>query len=232
MTARDTLSALRIESGERWIDAAEPFQLEDALAVLEGEAPFHFLTRARGASKTTDLAAVALALLLDAEDASPAVLDRRRHGPGHTRDRLDRRRSSSRTPMLADDLEIQTKPRARRHRLAHHSKYWRLTRPEPGDCDLAAVFADELAQLARYPAAAPTLGSGLDCRCEVAQCPARSPYNRRRPGSLLGEGLGARNLELTLAGSRGSRSSSLDGRGSAGGAAIAAHGVAHTRGCS
>ena len=38
--------------------------------MLEGSEPYSFLTRARGASKTTDLAAVALALLLDADDAA------------------------------------------------------------------------------------------------------------------------------------------------------------------
>ena len=65
--ARDALAALRIEDSRRWLDAAADWQLDDALAVLDGDGePYHFLTRARGASKTTDLAAVALALLLEA----------------------------------------------------------------------------------------------------------------------------------------------------------------------
>jgi phage terminase large subunit-like protein len=63
-TPRDVLSRLVIEDGRRWTEAAEDFQLADALAVLEGERPYSFLTRARGASKTTDLAAVALSDLL------------------------------------------------------------------------------------------------------------------------------------------------------------------------
>jgi phage terminase large subunit-like protein len=63
-TPRDVLSRLILEDGRRWIDAAEGFQLADALAVLEGDRPYNFLTRARGASKTTDLAAVALSDLL------------------------------------------------------------------------------------------------------------------------------------------------------------------------
>lgn len=65
MTApRDVLSRLILEDGRRWIKAAEDFQLADALAVLEGEYPYQFLTRARGGSKTTDLAAVAMSDLL------------------------------------------------------------------------------------------------------------------------------------------------------------------------
>ena len=70
MTApRDVLSRLMLEDGRAWIDAAEPFQLADALAVLEGDRPYNFLTRARGASKTTDLAAVALSMLLALDSA-------------------------------------------------------------------------------------------------------------------------------------------------------------------
>jgi hypothetical protein len=71
---RDVLAELRIESGERWIDAATDWQHADALAVIEGEAPYHFLTRARGGSKTSDLAAVALALLLAGSRRPGALL--------------------------------------------------------------------------------------------------------------------------------------------------------------
>ncbi len=63
-TPRDVLSRLILEDGSRWIEVAADFQLADALAVLEGDRPYQFLTRARGASKTTDLAAVALSDLL------------------------------------------------------------------------------------------------------------------------------------------------------------------------
>ena len=66
MTALAVLGALLLEDGRRWADAAFAFQLEDAHAILAGERPYHYLTRPRGASKTTDLAAVALALLLAA----------------------------------------------------------------------------------------------------------------------------------------------------------------------
>lgn len=54
-----------LESGHRWGEAAAPFQRDDARAVLSGEAPhYHFLTRPRGASKSTDLAGIVLAALL------------------------------------------------------------------------------------------------------------------------------------------------------------------------
>ena len=66
MTALAVLGTLLLEDGRRWADAAFAFQLEDAHAILAGERPYHYLTRPRGASKTTDLAAVALALLLAA----------------------------------------------------------------------------------------------------------------------------------------------------------------------
>ena len=65
--ALDLLGALVLEDGRRWGDAAEPFQWADAQAVLEPgpEDPrSHFLTRPRGASKTSDLAGVAASALL------------------------------------------------------------------------------------------------------------------------------------------------------------------------
>ncbi|MEA2199445.1 MAG: hypothetical protein QOI89_41 [Solirubrobacteraceae bacterium] len=65
MTALEVLGALKIEDGRRWVDAACDFQIEDATAILTGSTPYHFLTRPRGASKTTDLAGIALAMLLD-----------------------------------------------------------------------------------------------------------------------------------------------------------------------
>ena len=69
MNARDVLAQLRLPSGELWVDVAAQFQVDDVAAVLEGEWPYNFLTRARGASKTSDLAAVALAFLLASEHA-------------------------------------------------------------------------------------------------------------------------------------------------------------------
>lgn len=61
------LGVLPLEDGRRWADAAHSFQRDDAVAVLEGSAPYNYLTRARGSSKTTDLAAVALSVLVAAD---------------------------------------------------------------------------------------------------------------------------------------------------------------------
>ena len=66
----DLLAGLVLDSGRLWGDSAAGFQWEDAKAILGGrEPPFHFLTRARGGSKTTDLAAMAAVLLLTTERA-------------------------------------------------------------------------------------------------------------------------------------------------------------------
>ena len=55
------LGALVLEDGQRWGEVCESFQIEDAEAILSGDGPrFHFLTRGRGMSKTTDLAGIAL----------------------------------------------------------------------------------------------------------------------------------------------------------------------------
>lgn len=66
------LAGLVLEDGRVWGDAAKVFQWEDALAVLSPSgAPMHFVTRPRGASKTTDLGGIALAVLL--EQAPPSA---------------------------------------------------------------------------------------------------------------------------------------------------------------
>jgi len=56
------------DDGTRWGDIAADFQRADAEAILSGTEPsdvrLHFLTRPRGGSKTTDLAAVLLVALL------------------------------------------------------------------------------------------------------------------------------------------------------------------------
>lgn len=65
VNAIDVMNALVIEDGRRWGDAAARFQAQDARAILDERAePFHFLTRARGASKTGDLGGVAVAAML------------------------------------------------------------------------------------------------------------------------------------------------------------------------
>lgn len=63
--ALDLLAGLVLEDGRRWGEAALPFQWDDARAILSSAPPRqHFLTRPRGASKTTDAAAAAAAALL------------------------------------------------------------------------------------------------------------------------------------------------------------------------
>jgi phage terminase large subunit-like protein len=60
------LDALRLEDGSRWGDVATDVQRADALAILDRslKARFHWLGRARGYSKTVDLAGIALEVLL------------------------------------------------------------------------------------------------------------------------------------------------------------------------
>lgn len=64
LDAMAVLSGLVLEDGRRWGTAAEPWQRADARSILEGPERYHFLTRPRGASKTTDLGAVATAALV------------------------------------------------------------------------------------------------------------------------------------------------------------------------
>jgi hypothetical protein len=60
------LSQLVLENGRTWGEVAEDCQWEDALAILDPNSttPYHFLTRARGRSKTTDLGAIVLDVML------------------------------------------------------------------------------------------------------------------------------------------------------------------------
>lgn len=101
------LQALVLEDGRRWGDAACDFQLEDARAVLgmRGE-PFHFLTRSRGAAKTSDLAGIAVAAMLT--QAPPSA---RLYGLAADRDQarllIDSVRGyAERTPELRGRLQV------------------------------------------------------------------------------------------------------------------------------
>jgi hypothetical protein len=66
VTALGLLSAFVLEDGRRWGDAAVDVQRADAAAILvvDSATPYHFLTRSRGYSKTTDLAGIAVAAML------------------------------------------------------------------------------------------------------------------------------------------------------------------------
>jgi phage terminase large subunit-like protein len=62
------LAGLVLEDGRRWIEVATDWQVADAMAILEpaaGDPVLHFLTRPRSGSKTTDLAGMTLAALVD-----------------------------------------------------------------------------------------------------------------------------------------------------------------------
>ncbi|HEV2810806.1 MAG TPA: terminase large subunit [Acidimicrobiales bacterium] len=60
------LASLVLDDGRRWGEAATAFQWADAAAIVAEEEPrYHYLTRPRGASKTTDLAGVGLVLLAE-----------------------------------------------------------------------------------------------------------------------------------------------------------------------
>ena len=63
-SALDVMSALVLENGQRWGEIAADFQIRDAEAIFSAHGPnLHFITRPRGASKTTDLAGFTVAWL-------------------------------------------------------------------------------------------------------------------------------------------------------------------------
>lgn len=63
-SALDLMAMLVLEDGRSWGDAAADFQWADAEAIFAADGPrWHFVTRPRGGSKTTDLAGVALCWL-------------------------------------------------------------------------------------------------------------------------------------------------------------------------
>ena len=76
MSAYDLLGSLRLADGAAWGEAATDWQLADAAAVCDSDGPsMHYLTRPRGGSKTTDGAALAVALhLTDAPDGATSYV--------------------------------------------------------------------------------------------------------------------------------------------------------------
>ena len=60
------LASLVLENGVRWGVAATPWQWQDGRAICDPNTatPYHYLTRPRSTSKTTDLAAIVLAQLI------------------------------------------------------------------------------------------------------------------------------------------------------------------------
>ena len=151
LEALDVMAGLVLDDGQAWGDAAYGFQWEDAKAILtEPDPPYHFLTRARGASKTTDLAGAAIAMLLTLPDRARLYwLAADRDQGAIAVDAIGG--FVNRTPMLQGALDVQT---------------WRV-RFTPTDSTLdvlaadapsawglrsQAVFVDEIAQWATTPA--------------------------------------------------------------------------------
>jgi len=59
------VSCLVLDNGMRWGEAAQRWQWQDAVAILdEAGVQYHLLTRPRGGSKTTDLGAILIAVML------------------------------------------------------------------------------------------------------------------------------------------------------------------------
>ena len=139
------LGALRLESGERWGDVAHPFQLETVRQVLDPDAaaPYSFTVRARGGSKTGDLAGCGTAQLLTAPSRArlywaAADLDQATLG-------LDAIAGyQARTPEIAGALEVQAR---RVVAVATGASLEFLPADESGSWGLLphAVFIDELA---------------------------------------------------------------------------------------
>ncbi len=102
------MSSLVLDDGRKWGDAATPAQLDDALAAITGDQPYHFWTRSRGTAKTSDSAGVALSLLLAAPSGSRlylAAADADQAALAH--DSIAG--FAARTPLIRGQLEIQAR---------------------------------------------------------------------------------------------------------------------------
>ena len=149
--ARDILARLRLPDGRLWVDAAVDFQVDDARAVLEGERPYNFLTRSRGSSKTGDLSAVALALLLSVDTPERLYWLAADGGQGTLAiDAIDG--YARRTSGLASELEMLTRE-VRAPRSGARLEVLPADAPGAWGLNPFAVFVDELANWTDGPAA-------------------------------------------------------------------------------
>src|ERR1035441_4140043 len=168
-TPLEVLGTLRIEDGRPWTEAAYPFQLEDAMAVLSDDPPpYSFLTRSRGASKTSDLAACALALLLAAEQREnqywlAADIDQGRLAIDAIQGFLDR------TPALRDAVIV---PASAVEVRATGSKLTVLASDTASSWGLRpkAVWVDELTQWSDSPGPRRLLESVASSAAKDASC--------------------------------------------------------------
>lgn len=106
------LASLVIEDGRRWGDptVAHGFQWDDALAILSAhdETPNHFLTRPRGASKTSDVGGMSLAAALEQAPDGAAM-----YALAADKDQARLLLDSiggfvRRTPGLGDEVDVQS----------------------------------------------------------------------------------------------------------------------------
>jgi hypothetical protein len=149
MNALDVLARLRLPDGRLWFDATTDWQIADASAVLADDGPpYHFLTRSRGASKTTDLAGIALALLLAAEHPARLVWCASDSGQGQLA--LDAIDAFLRGADLSDRAEVQSR---RVLAPASGARLDVLPADEPGAWGLNpdAVFVDEITNWSDTP---------------------------------------------------------------------------------
>ncbi len=102
------MSALILEDGRAFGDAATAAQLADARAAIEGDRPYSYWTRSRGTAKTSDSAGIGLSLLLAAPPGARlyiAAADQDQAALAH--DSIVG--YASRTPLIRGQLEIQAR---------------------------------------------------------------------------------------------------------------------------
>jgi phage terminase large subunit-like protein len=167
-SALDLMAALVLEDGSRWGERAAPFQWADARSVLEEESasPYHFLTRARGGSKTADLAGMAVAAMLEQLPAGSRL-----YALAADRDQgrllLDSVQGfRERTPLLQGALEVgQFKVTATRG----GSSLEVLAADAPGAWGLRPAFliVDEIAQWAETTSARRLWEAGMTAMHKV-----------------------------------------------------------------
>jgi phage terminase large subunit-like protein len=151
--ALDLLASLVLDIGRRWGEVAVAQQWTDARAVLDptSATPFHFQTRARGFSKTDDLAGCAIAAML--EQLGPAS---RLFALAADRDQGRLLIESiaglrARTPELAGALKVDTY-RVTATRTGSTLEVVAADAPSAYGLRPAFLVVDELAQWASTPA--------------------------------------------------------------------------------
>ena len=170
-TSLDLLAALVLEDGQRWGEIAADFQWEDAGALFSDDGPlWHFYTRPRGGSKTTDLAGVSLVWL--ATVAAPGARGFVFAGSQDQAALLLDAASGlvDRTPELRDVIEIQAKKILHRRsgatmevRAADGDHAFGL-RPSFVVCDEAAQWAETRRARRLWVAIVSSLAKVPNCR--------------------------------------------------------------------